>query len=403
MANATLAAEVWWIARGQKTFGPYSAAIIEQWIQQGKLGSDAMLSNGSDVWMSLAQFVSRVPSFPPSVPDTAPVPIATTELAVSAVVPTTSVAAANKEAEQEDIAIRDRIVILGRSRSGKTIYLASLYAMLWKRMDGLSAKALSGAVHKELMAVVDALQQGQWPHATVGSTQMELEVTHNGRKRLMVTLDFAGELFAKAFVHDQQNEPEVKQLVQSIDRAAAVMLLVDPSVVAGQDRTAVVEDDFGIVQAVQRIHNWPGGAEVPIAVVLTKADSHQQLLDERGGAVGFVRHYFPALVRQMKQIPIFQVSAVQCVRDKNGKDWPRPSSVQINIDKPLLYCLNKIDKEERQEEQRQTIQDAQQAQARMEHAERRKEQSQNRLLIAGIVGIFVVGLIAVGFILFYKF
>ena len=405
MVNSTQTTDVWWIGRGQQTFGPYSATVIDQWIQQGKIASDVLLSKGGNDWITVADFISRVA--PPASPflSDIPLPGITPDPAESAMVLTTNAAPEITEAEQEqeeETLLRDRIVILGRRSSGKTIYLASLYAMLWKRLDGLSAKALSGTVHKELMRVVDGLRQGTWPPHTQGSTQVEMEITHNGRKRLMVTLDFAGELFAKAFVHDQQHESEVKPLIGCIDRAAAVMLLVDPSVVAGQDRDAVFEDDFGIVQAVQRIHNWPGGSEVPIAVVLTKADSHQRLLDEHGGAVGFVRHFFPALVREMKQIPIFQVSAVQCVRDKDGKERPQRDSVQINIDKPLLYCLNKIDKDEREEEQRQAIQDAQRAQSRMEQAQGRKEQTQNRLLIAAVAGIFLIGLAVVGAILYYN-
>jgi len=405
-AAASQTTAPWRIRKGNAEYGPYNAEVIHEWVQQKKITADVLLSDGSK-WITLSEFLVQtqpppapaasatvaVPSNASLVPQSEPGPAATD---------TTAAAPANGEPEDETPA-RDRIVILGRTRSGKTIYLASLYNMLWRRMDGFSAKALSGTVHKELTAVVEELKQGRWPAATQGSTQVEFEVEHNGRKRLLVTLDFAGELFARAFVHDQQQAEETKPLLRTIDRAAAVLLMVDPAVVAGQDHGAAVEDDFGLVQAVQRIYDWPGGTEVPIVFVLTKADMHQHLLDRHGGPVGFVRHHFPAMVRVLKKIPIFQVSAVQCVRDKHGKVTPRSDSVQLNIDKPLLYCLNKMDHAQRQQEQQRHQEELRMETLRLEREQHRREKKQTTLLVGSIVAIVLAGVVVVGLIIYYRF
>src|SRR5205085_669721 len=136
------------------------------------------------------------------------------------------------------------------------------------------------------MDTVKTLSQGQWPAATLDSRSVELELEESGHKRLMVALDYAGEMFANAFVHERLDLPGVKPLIDHIDRAAAVMLLIDPSIVAGMDHQAAMEDDFGLVQAVQRIRNWPGGDMVPVVLVLTKIDQHRRLIDKFGGPDG---------------------------------------------------------------------------------------------------------------------
>src|SRR5690606_37378223 len=76
-------------------------------------------------------------------------------------------------APADELPVRDRIVILGRTQSGKTVYLATLYDMLWRRTGGLCAKALTGRVHSELANVVHDLKNGRWPKSTMGSNQME--------------------------------------------------------------------------------------------------------------------------------------------------------------------------------------------------------------------------------------
>ncbi len=398
---------IWRLKRGDAEFGPYTSSTIRAWAQQGSLAQDVLLTDGTRL-MTLEEFLVLPPDLPPVPPPpptggsdgTAP-PQENPEEAPQAT-PAPAPPAA-PVAPADELPVHDRIVILGRTQSGKTVYLATLYDMLWRRTGGLCAKALTGRVHSELANVVHDLKNGRWPKSTMGSNQMEFEIEHNGKKRLMVTLDFQGEIFAKAFVRDQQHDETVKPLLETIDRAAAALLLVDPAVVAGQDHEAAVEDDFGLVQVVERIYNWPDGRDVPIVFVLTKSDEHQHLLDQHGGPVGFVRHFFPALVRTMKKIPIFQVSAVQCSLDADGNKIPKPDSVRINIDKPLLYCLDQIDHAERLEEQQRRNEEMQMELQRLERERERREKAQIRMLIAAVALICLVGAVVVGLIIYYRF
>lgn len=297
---------------------------------------------------------------------------------------------------------RDRIVVLGRRQSGKTIFLSAIYAQLWKSVDGLTAKALTGEVHKQLMAVHQLLQSGQWPPSTLATSQIDLELEYHGRRHLLVALDFAGEIFSKAFLDEHSDWPGVKELVSHIDNAAAVLLLVDPSVIAGADTRAAMEDDFGLVQAVQRIRNWPGGDRVPIVLVLTKTDQNQVLLDRMGGPMEFVRKHFPALLRLLKQFPIVQISAVQSDIGSDGKAYPRPDSAPINLTLPLRHCLRELERGERriEAERVDAARRAAEASARAQaHAVRKRIRRSVHVTVSAIV---LAGTTLAGLILYYN-
>jgi Double-GTPase 2 len=297
---------------------------------------------------------------------------------------------------------RDRIVVLGRRQSGKTIYLACIYARLWKAMKGMTATALSGQAHKHLMTTYEMLKKRQWPPSTLGTSHIDIEIEYHGKKRLLVMLDFAGELFTKAFVDEQTDWPGVRELVDHIDHAAAVLLLADPAVIAGMDREAALEDDFGLVQAIQRIRNWPGGENVPFVLVLTKSDQHQELLDRYEGALSFVRRHFPALVRTVKEIPIVQVSAVQADRGRDGKLRPKRDSVPMNLDLPLRYCLREMERNE-ERGQRERYEDEQRAmQARMAVQAQHQDRRQRLLTTVAAASISLVGLAVVILILAFR-
>lgn len=309
---------------------------------------------------------------------------------------------ARRDTDNDEVPERDQIVVIGRRRSGKTIFLASIYGKLWKSLDGMTAKALTGETHKELIEVNRILKQGQWPSATVGATQVAMELEYHHRKRLLVALDYAGEKFSDAFVKENTEDPVVKDLLRHIDRAVTVMLLIDPSVIAGDDMDAAVDDDFGMVQAVQRIRNWPGGDSVPIVLVLTKMDLHQHLIDRSGGAKEFVRQHFPALVRVLKEIPIFQVSAVQVEQTPDGNLKPRRDSALINVVNPLQYCLLQIDRDERAVQRQQKEEERQRKVRQMEMEEQRLERSNKIFWAFVIVAMFAVGLGLIALILVHR-
>lgn len=60
--------------------------------------------------------------------------------------------------QKDDSFIRDRIVILGRRSSGKTVYLSTLYYKLWNSTSDYRIRAIKGANHLELIRIAENLK-----------------------------------------------------------------------------------------------------------------------------------------------------------------------------------------------------------------------------------------------------
>lgn len=398
----------WYVSIDGQVLGPYAATALVDWIASGHIKEGSLVSDGTQ-WIATQQFLAqqaRIATVPPDLPADLPYASRAGDLPLapqpqpshsnhtqSTHQPDQTHAASPAQAENEPLE-RDRILVIGRRQSGKTVYLSTLYAMLWKSIGGISAKAISGDVHRALMSTYQSLLKGQWPSATVHEVlQVDLEIEYEGVKRLMVTADYSGELFRKAFVEEDSTFAGVKELTNNVDRALAVILLIDPSIVAGDDYDAAIDDDFGLVQAVNRIRNWPGGEDVPVVVALSKMDRHQHLIDAAGGSRAFVRKYFPAMVRTLRQVPIFQISAVQSIKGTDGKQRPNPDSHPINVDNPLKYCLQQLNTMQ-QAHQQQFVEQQQRVHQQTAIAnERAREKRQNAILIFSLGTILVLGLL----------
>jgi len=254
-------------------------------------------------------------------------------------------------------ATRDRIVILGRRRAGKTIYLSRLYEALWQGCriaDGrvlqpneqapgrevaeLRCRSTSGTAHQQFMRTVEELGKGKWPAATAGNSYAEIVVTHAGREHVVTALDYPGEVFRKAFMADS-TDSDAAELRAAVDRAAAAILLIDPSVVAGGGEEAQ-EDVFGLTNAALRIRNSPGGELVPIAIVFTKCDVNAPFLREAGGVRAFAAKHFGPLLRELDRTSVFPCAAVRVTTNVLGKSVPQADRPAENVVEPLRYCLS---------------------------------------------------------------
>lgn len=252
---------------------------------------------------------------------------------------------------------RDRIVILGRRRAGKTIFLARLYEALWrgcKLVDGhvlqpgekpagrtvveMSCRSTTGTAHQQFMRTVEELGRGKWPAATAGNSYAEIVVTHAGREHTVTALDYPGEVFRKAFMADSADSDAV-ELRAAVDRAAAAILLIDPSVVAAGGEEAQ-EDVFGLTSAALRIRGSAGGELVPIAIVFTKCDANAPFLREAGGVRAFAAKHFGPLLREIDRTSVFACAAVRVSTNTLGKSVPRVDRAPENVIEPVRYCLS---------------------------------------------------------------
>lgn len=293
---------------------------------------------------------------------------------------------------------RDRIVILGRRRSGKTIYLATLYEEL-RLHDEVHMRSLDGVNHELLLKIRESLKNQEWPAATGGNTESRFEITFKRQVFTMVLLDYPGEVFRKAFIQDI-NAPDTNALREHVDKACAVISLIDPGNLLDGSVEEQSDDEFGMAQALYRVRRSPGGASVPIAIVLTKFDKHGKRLKRLGGFIKFRDKHLKNIHRIGGLLEWFRCSAVRSIRDAGDRDVPDTSRKPEGVIAPIRWVLDQIlinQQRERVHEQRlmqeSQRREAQRAAVEVEFVEKQK---QRRFWLLFIILMSLVGSLAIG-------
>ncbi len=294
---------------------------------------------------------------------------------------------------------RDRLVILGRRRAGKTIYLARLYEMCWNgKFPGLHMRAVAGPGngHERFMETIASLKSGRWPAATASASSTEVVVEYEGHAHRMVALDYAGEVFRAAFVKASEQE-DAKELRDHVDRAAGVIILLDPEVAVEGTISESMDDDYGMSEAIRTIRESPGGAVIPIAMVLTKCDVHQALVKEAGGLRAFTDRYYFNLMRTARGTTRrFSAAAVRVRKDAMGRDAPSIQGEPINVVEPLKYCLDQMVSRSRVEQE---LEARAMASRRLEELDRLEEEAirsqsvRTAIWAVAVVGAFLILLV----------
>ncbi len=243
--------------------------------------------------------------------------------------------------------IRDRIVVLGRTQAGKTVFIARLYHELWsKPQSWLSMRALSGPAHTSLMTMCAEMANGRWPSATTGQRYVDCELKFNTTVHRMTILDYPGEVFTKAFVRGESDTDDTTTLLEHVDHAKGVILLIDPkNAVDSRDPTKRADDDYGMAAVVDRIRKFPGGEKVPIAIVMTKCDLHESMIIQLGGLKVFADEYLHWIIRTaVNSYKIFPCAAVRLSRtNRSGTGAPDLAKPPVNVIEPLKWILEKLE------------------------------------------------------------
>ncbi len=297
---------------------------------------------------------------------------------------------------------RDRILMLGRRKAGKTVFLARLYEQAWRGVDGLHMRAAEGAMHELCMEIVEQLRNGNWPAATAGSLCSEVEVSWHSMKTTMQMLDYPGEVFRQAFV-DGGGSTQADELLDHLDHAAAVILLVDPGNIHAGTAREVVDDDYGMVKAVDYLRQSVGGDQVPVAVALTKCDEHVGLIRSAGGARAFIESKIPNLVQYGGRMRMFATAAVRTRSDAVGRPVPNTQHEPAGLSDALKYCLKHVGAlVAKAEAERKEASRVDQLQRAAERDRRLAQQSYRRWIGFWIgLGLFGVVVIALALIITY--
>lgn len=271
--------------------------------------------------------------------------------------------------EQEEYQ-RDSIIILGRTQVGKTVYLSLLYDMLWSGDNEIKMRAVRGVDHKYLIensskikSLIKNNKKSGWVAPTAEKREIFLEVEYKDKKRTMIAYDYPGELFSETFINERKED-----LFEHIDHAKAIILLIDPEQHI-KDEEARLDNDYGMVQAIKRTRNWPGGDEVPLILVFTKADRNEKNLKKYGGMRKYAQTYFKELILNAKNIKLCTISALS----PNGRNSEQGVYCCTNLRTPLLYCMEMLEENERKLKDKKTYKKIKQDVLIAEQRQKKKE------------------------------
>ena len=237
---------------------------------------------------------------------------------------------------------RDRIVILGRPSSGKSVLLTVLYQQLWESTGQLTIRACDGNTHAALLQDYASLMGGQWLPATQALREYDLELHHDGRVTPMSVLDYPGELYRRLFFEKRVDGPELDTMYQALRRAMGVVLLIDPSDLL-KPGEAQIDTEFAAIQVLEHFRNNGSPSQsLPLVLVYTKRDENAEMVKRAGGLARFTAKYMPRLARLIHNVPIVHLSAMRTT-ESNGRRMPWMASSEEQVALPLRLILRQID------------------------------------------------------------
>jgi hypothetical protein len=191
------------------------------------------------------------------------------------------------------------------------------------------------------MRILGTLTEGEWPAATGGNTYSSFELNCHGETLPLIMLDYPGEVFRRAFV-DGVEASDTRELIDHVDRALGVICLVDPGNVLDGNVEALADDEFGMVQALDRVRRSSDGKDIPIALILTKCDVHARRIKRIGGVRKFVEVRMLNILRIAGLLKYFASAAVRATKDGRDRDVPDMRRPAENVVEPLVWCVEQI-------------------------------------------------------------
>jgi hypothetical protein len=176
-----------------------------------------------------------------------------------------------------------RLGLFGDSRSGKTVYLASLQlvAEAGGLAEGVGLRPGTPASGRYLGERVAYLRDGKWPPGTLDSTEVVLLLDRKTQTIVMNTADFKGGDFGRAFYAG--DEGETRDFIHSLyGRCNAYLFLVDPGALKSASLPSATRIDQdqrerciqSIVIALGMLKNTLIPFHKPVAIAFTKTDLH---------------------------------------------------------------------------------------------------------------------------------
>lgn len=240
--------------------------------------------------------------------------------------------------------------VLGPSGVGKTVYLGMLLDMLSRGaagMHGIAKGPFSLSLHRNLIL---ALERQRFPEKTPNEADRwdwvhcEVNTGRRGPQVDIVTPDVAGEAVMAELEHPKSN-PTIRSL---IGRCSALVVLVDMVQIVGdgQGQELFAMQLISYLDALQSSRRR-SKIEIPVAVVFTKADLYDGVVND---AAGFARANAPALWRlcesRLKSVKFYcsgVAGATGRLIDRDGFETLIPLRVEPRgIVEPFSWLMSKI-------------------------------------------------------------
>ena len=255
-----------------------------------------------------------------------------------------------------------KVAIVGVEGSGKTVLLAGL-GDLYSHPDEhgyfLAPKDFRTSAY--VTDLIGRMRAGEWPAATAMETFQRLEWTlrrkPDGEGRPtdiceLSCLDFAGEVYRKAFVDpDGQIPDEIAKQVESlwnyVEKADCLIVLINLSDVITHGITnRRVHESLWVTNALLEaaLKERPGRVTPKTAIVLSQADAYTDTIKVCGGVKGVIEKYLPHLYNSFSWLDIFAVHAVDKTKlDDEGNTVPDPKFTTEGLRPIMKWILGNDD------------------------------------------------------------
>lgn len=304
------------------------------------------------------------------------------------------------------------VAIIGTEGTGKTVLITTLAARFSRvAADGLflSPSDSRGVTYKYVSRSWDTLSKGQWPPITKRGELFQLEWKLQEKSTPVADLrmiDVSGEDLRLLFDDGQIDEPDklsdgLRRVAAYFREAKIILVLVDlDDIVSNRNGEHVRQTQWVINYALKSSSaKGTGGAT---ALVFTKTDRYDALIQREGGLEGAARKYLPLVYGNHVvdgHLSVLSVAAVADTRVDTSSGTPRPVPApnfrSHGLDKLMAWIHDRslnLCEHERVRQQEEVAR----RQAEIRQAEERKQQlvrdHTNRLRLRSLALALVIGL-----------
>ena len=232
------------------------------------------------------------------------------------------------------------VAILGGPNSGKTTLLAALsHAYRERTSAGFLLEARNKEAGMELPKLWRRLRDDrQFPWATFTGSLVEWDFHHMESRTRLNVMDFPGEVYARTFSDGDFTKEDARALAGHARRSSCALALVDlEDLIDGPDCV------WHHKAALDFMRN--NSCSAGIAIVLTKIDRYQHVLDQCSGNWNdVIKRHLPGLLSAHPDVKVLGVSAVnRVVADKNGREIPDMDFGSEGLDEVMRWIASFID------------------------------------------------------------